>query len=118
MKYYILSFLIIVIYVLIKYYVIEGFTGENLSADNASQNLADITGESLCSIYSSKPQELNNKCGLLTEKNCNSTSCCVWLNGEKCVSGNVHGPTFRTTGGKTIDIKYYSYQNNLVGNKS
>ena len=67
-----------------------------------------ITGESICSLYSSKPAELNSKCGSLTETNCNATSCCVWLNGETCVAGNAQGPTFLTKNGKTIDVKTYS----------
>jgi hypothetical protein len=78
----------------------------------------DITGASLCSIYASKPQELNNKCSILSEKNCNATSCCLWLNGHSCVAGNASGPTFRTKNGKKLDINYYSYKNNLVENKT
>ena len=64
-----------------------------------------ITGESICSVYSSKPAELNSKCGSLTETNCKTTSCCVWLNGETCVAGNALGPTFLTKNGKNIDVK-------------
>ena len=116
MKYYIGSFLIIF---LIIYFLnsmsFEGFTSNSTSIFSENDELEDITGESLCSIYASDLQELNNKCGELTEKNCNSTSCCLWLNGESCVTGNANGPTFRTTGGKNIDINYYSYKNKLVG---
>jgi len=103
--------------------IFEGFANEMDPIASASPekdlatNLGDINGETLCSIYASKPEELNSKCGELTEKNCNSTSCCLWLNGQSCVDGNANGPTFRTTGGKNIDIKYYSYKNNLVVNK-
>jgi hypothetical protein len=74
---------------------------ENFSSD-------DITGESICSLYSSKPSELNSKCNSLTETNCNATSCCGWLNGSSCVAGDALGPTFRTKNGKNIDIKSYS----------
>ena len=129
MRFYISIILILfVMYVFYSDRFFEGFTSEvgpnanananetlSIPENDLSQNLSDITGESLCSIYASKPEELNNKCGELTEKNCNSTSCCLWLNGQKCVSGSANGPTFRTTGGKNIDIKYYSYKNNLVG---
>ena len=74
---------------------------ENFSSD-------DITGNSLCSMYASNPAELNRKCNSLTEINCNSTSCCGWLNGNSCVAGDALGPTFRTKQGKNIDIKSYS----------
>ena len=129
MKYYILiSLVLFVMYICYSDRLFEGFSSEMGSSEMGSSdsaspekdlatNLSDITGESLCSIYASKPEELNSKCGELTEKNCNSTSCCLWLNGQSCVAGNANGPTFRSTGGKKIDIKYYSYKNNLVGNK-
>jgi len=69
--------------------------------------------ESLCSQYSSQPMVLNEKCNSLTETNCNVTSCCVWLNGTSCVAGDSNGPIFRTTKGKPIDIKKYSFENKL-----
>ena len=124
MRFYILiSVILIVMFIFYSNRMFEGFTHEETeSSINSPEKdlptiLGDITGESLCSIYSSKPEELNSKCGELTENNCNSTSCCLWLNGQSCVAGNANGPTFRTRGGKNIDIKYYSYKNNLVGNK-
>ena len=79
--------------------------------------LEEITGHSFCSLYVSKPQELNAKCSTLTEQNCNATSCCVWLNGASCVAGDANGPTFRTKAGKDIDVKYYAYKNSVMGKK-
>jgi hypothetical protein len=126
MKFYILvSVMLIFMYIFYSNRFFVGFTSEAGSSEAGSSEAGSseagsseaITGESLCSIYSSKPQELTTKCGELTEKNCNSTSCCLWLNGQSCVAGNANGPTFRTTGGKNIDIKYYSYKNKLVGEK-
>jgi hypothetical protein len=124
MKYYIVGLLIFFMFIYYSNRIFEGFSNEagptaNETGINTSINDLPtvITGESLCSIYSSKPEELNTKCGELTEKNCNTTSCCLWLNGQSCVAGNANGPTFRTKGGKNIDVKYYSYKNNLVGNK-
>ena len=86
--------------------VIMGADGGVPRMENFSTNA--ITGESICSVYSSKPAELNSKCGSLTETNCKATSCCVWLNGETCVAGNAQGPTFLTKNGKNIDVKTYS----------
>jgi len=47
-----------------------------------------------------------SKCGALTNKNCNATSCCVWT--DKCVPGDANGPTFNTDeNGKTQRVDYY-----------
>jgi hypothetical protein len=99
--------LIISTYLLVRYIFtnIESFTSKN----------TDLVEDSLCSLYSSQPKALNDKCGSLTEKNCNSTSCCLWLNGETCVAGDENGPTFRSKNGENINVKYYSYKNNLIG---
>jgi hypothetical protein len=55
-----------------------------------------------------------DKCDRLTTSNCNKTSCCVWLH-DKCVKGNVNGPSFNTDkNGKTIQSSYY-FQNKCYG---
>ena len=64
----------------------------------------------------SSSDSLKTSCGKLTKKNCNSTSCCIVLNGEKCVAGNQDGPTFKTESGEDITIDYYYYQNKCYGN--
>ena len=69
-------------------------------------------GESFCKTHS------NESCNRLTKKNCNSTSCCVWLKGDTCVAGGAHGPTYNTNdNGKTITHDYYYYQNKCYGPK-
>jgi hypothetical protein len=106
MKYFFVGVLIIFVYILtrfISYNIFEGFESD-LPTIGAS-------GENFCFTNSSNPQDLNNKCGSLTEKNCNLTSCCVWLNGSSCVAGNANGPTFKSKDGKNIDVEYYSYKN-------
>ena len=64
----------------------------------------------------SNSASLKESCGKLTKKNCNATSCCVMLNGKKCVAGNQDGPTFQTESGQDIPIDYYYYQNKCYGN--
>ena len=64
----------------------------------------------------SSSASLKESCGKLTKKNCNSTSCCIVLNGETCVAGNQDGPTFKTDSGEDINIDYYYYQNKCYGN--
>jgi hypothetical protein len=64
----------------------------------------------------SNSASLKESCTKLTKKNCNATSCCVVLNGNKCVAGNQDGPTFKTDSGKDITVDYYYYQNKCYGN--
>ena len=105
-----------VIYLFFIHKKLEGFT-EPLDKHKADLPSIDIdnSGGSVCSLYASQPLVLNEKCGTLTEKNCNVTSCCVWLNGTSCVAGDASGPTFRTTKGVPIDVKMSSFQYNLLG---
>jgi hypothetical protein len=72
--------------------------------------------DGLCEKHSGEPDEIEKKCTALTEDNCNSTSCCVWLNGQKCAAGDKHGPTYHTDGDKDIDVKYYHHKNTCKGN--
>lgn len=64
----------------------------------------------------SSSASLKDSCGKLTKKNCNASSCCIMLNGEKCVAGNKDGPTFKTDSGKDVMVEYYYYQNKCYGN--
>lgn len=60
--------------------------------------------------------DMQEKCGKLTETNCNKTSCCVWLNKEKCVPGDQNGPTFKTDKlGNNIEIINFNYRNKCYG---
>lgn len=106
-----------ILYVIYLFFIqrrVEGFTSLLDNNNNAIPS-PSVNGGSLCTQYATQPQILNEKCGSLTEKNCNVTSCCVWLNGKSCVAGNFSGPTFRTTKGKPIDVQYYSYQGKVIG---
>lgn len=77
--------------------------------------------DAFCSHYKGKSAELNKQCAKLTEKNCKSTTCCVYamMNGQEgCYAGDEHGPTFRFDGeGKTNNIDYYYYNNKCYGTK-
>jgi hypothetical protein len=71
-----------------------------------------------CEKYRGSSDSLNKVCATLTDKNCNSTSCCVLVNGKKCAAGNASGPTFNTDkNGKTKNIDYYYYQSKCYGKK-
>jgi hypothetical protein len=74
-----------------------------------------LSGDSICSSKNS-PDEINSLCNQLTKKNCNVSSCCVVLNGNKCVGGDTHGPTFHSENGNKINLDYYYYKNKCFGN--
>ena len=68
-----------------------------------------------CAIYGSN----NDTCGMLTDDNCKSSTCCVLTNGNnedtedtvsnpQCVGGSEHGPTFSVP-----DATSYYYMNQL-----
>ena len=83
---------------------------QNNNDKNTTINLNPITD-----FCKSSSDSLKTSCGKLTKKNCNATTCCVMLNGEKCVVGNQDGPTFKTESGEDINIDYYYYQNKCYG---
>jgi hypothetical protein len=85
-----------------KIVTVESFVTDNLS-------------DSFCSDYSSDANKLDKQCNNLTENNCNSTGCCIWLNGNKCVAGGERGPMFHTTDGKDVDVEFYSWKNKCYG---
>ena len=71
---------------------------------------------SLCSSSNSK-NEIEANCSKLTETNCKSVGCCVYLNNEKCVSGNQHGPQFSSdSDGNKINVDNYYFKNKCYGN--
>ena len=84
---------------------------QNNTDTNTTINLNPISD-----FCKSSSDSLKTSCGKLTKKNCNATTCCVMLNGEKCVAGNQDGPTFKTVSGEDINIDYYYYQNKCYGN--
>lgn len=78
----------------------------------------DSMADAFCKTEEKSQFNLNTKCQQLTNKNCNLTSCCILLNGEKCVAGNINGPTFNTDkNGKSKPFNYYYYQNKCIGAK-
>jgi hypothetical protein len=71
-----------------------------------------------CKSFQGSGQKLEKQCNSLTKTNCNLTSCCVLLNGEKCVAGSEKGPTFLTNSdGSTIHNEFYYYQHKKSSSK-
>ena len=72
--------------------------------------------ESFCDAHKTKT-DLKPSCGELSETNCNSVGCCVFLNNEKCVSGNQNGPQFLSdSDGNKINVDNYYFKNKCYGN--
>ena len=70
---------------------------------------------SLCDSKNSKA-DIEQDCNSLTEGNCKSVGCCIYLNNEKCVSGNQHGPQFQTDqNGERIQVDNYYYKEKCYG---
>ena len=96
---------------LIQSVTIEGLENKPDTSIVMNKNAA------FCEKYRGSSGSLNDMCAKLTNKNCNSTSCCVLVNGKKCAAGNADGPTFNThKNGKTKNIDYYYYQSKCYGN--
>ena len=91
-------------------------TLKNNTTDKKDLPNTSINLNSISDFCKSSSASLKESCAKLTRKNCNSTTCCIMLNGEKCVAGNQDGPTFKTESGEDINIDYYYYQNKCYGN--
>jgi len=82
----------------------ESYPGKTFFHNNEIHN-------GFCGKYEST-NYLNTKCNQLTSTNCNLTNCCVLLNGNKCVSGDMNGPTKIND----IDYNFYLHKNTCYGN--
>ena len=73
-------------------------------------------GDAFCENLRGSSHILEEKCGNLSQNNCNSTSCCIWTSDNKCVAGNATGAKFNTNdNGKTQALNYYYFQNKCYG---
>ena len=92
----------------LKYKTKEGF----------SDDMDDILnkGDAFCENLRGSSHILEEKCGAMNNKNCNTTSCCIWTNEEKCVSGNANGATFNSDeNGKTQKLDFYYFKGKCYG---
>jgi hypothetical protein len=85
--------------------------------DNLNTSLTTNKSDAFCESHRGDSNILNQSCSKLNEKNCNTTSCCIWSSNNKCVAGNKDGAIFNSEKGKTINLDYYYYQNKCYGNK-
>ena len=117
-----LLFTVIIIYNIKNYKKDKTFTMiETFDINNVNQELNQEISDQVSSLdfsssFCNDITKNTAKCTSLSKKKCNSVSCCIWTNDEKCVEGDINGPTFNTDeNGKTKDIDYYYYKNKCYG---
>lgn len=78
----------------------------------------DFVNESPCNNIKYSSSEKHDYCGeqFNTKKSCTSNSCCVWLNGNECVGGSKHGPTYYGNKEEPLNIDYYHHKNKKYKN--
>ena len=101
--------------------VVEVVTIEKMTrnSNNTNTDLELDNSVSFCKTHEHLPSgtTLEDSCDGLTNENCKSVSCCVLLNGEKCVAGGADGPTFKTEkDGSKRNVDFYYYQKKCYGN--
>ena len=95
--------------------LIEKFSNNTLNTDS-DLDITTKPSDSFCKSHVGSSSTLEQSCSNLTTSRCNSVSCCVLLNGSKCVAGKSTGPTYQTDpSGNKINFDYYYYQNKCYG---
>ena len=73
-----------------------------------------------CTAYKDDKQKMEEKCKAVDPASCASTTCCVLLGGEKCVSGNENGPymtaNYTDYTLTTRNKDFYYFQGKCYGN--
>ena len=76
---------------------------------NRMDNLELNPEESFCEAYLGNSSELEGACNQLSDGKCSQVKCCV-KTGDKCVAGDLHGPTYKTDkDGKLVTMDAYYY---------
>lgn len=74
----------------------------------------------ICEANKGRKLDLETACQKLDANTCSSTTCCVLLGGQKCVSGNENGPIMRSNYSDLAinNTDYYYYKGKCYGNCS
>jgi hypothetical protein len=87
----------------------------DLSIEKEFKELNLSPHNSFCEQVKGNGKKRQEECSLLTKKNCESTSCCVFANG-KCAAGSSEGVLFKTDKeGKNINADTYYYMGKCYG---
>ena len=104
--------------------VVIGILAYNFSTSCAGKQIEGLANDlstdasvSFCNTFGGDSSKLEGACGSLTSKNCKSSSCCVFVNGNRCSAGGITGPTFKTDkDGNKITVDNFYYMNKCYGN--
>jgi hypothetical protein len=96
-----------------------------LSKSSNKSNVSSIYGLAtqkggFCQATKSSMYDREQKCNQIDSNTCASTECCVLLGGEKCVAGNLSGPSIKANYSDFLitNRDYYYYQGKCYGNCS
>lgn len=102
---------------LIQEVIVETFTGDEEMLEDSQKQFNLHASTNFCESYLGNSLELDGACKQLTEKNCASTKCCGYVNGN-CVAGGLDGPTYKKDkDGKLITIDSYYYLGKCHGQR-
>lgn len=88
--------------------LVQQVTVETFETNNEEIPIVS-SSEIFCESYLGNSIDLEKGCNELTESKCGQVKCCVYGN-NKCVAGNMSGPTYKTDkDGKLITMDYYYY---------
>jgi len=107
-----LPIIIVVIGILAYNYL----TNARKQIEGLANDLSTDASVSFCNTFGGDSSKLEEVCGRLTSNNCKSSSCCVFVNGNRCSAGGITGPTFKTDkDGNKITVDNYYYMNKCYG---
>lgn len=107
---------ILVVVVILVYNFSTSRAGKRI--EGLENDLLTDASVSFCNKFGGDSSQLEGACGNLTSKNCKSSNCCVFINGNKCSAGGITGPTFKTDkDGNKITVDNYYYMNKCYGNR-
>jgi hypothetical protein len=122
MKRYILMFIFILILIFLiflnLFYTNAKHNKHIENMENLDSSLNMDKYEDFCKFHEGpgSRSKLEKACNNLTKDNCGKVSCCVHINGNKCVAGSKNGHTYKTDQhGDKIQVDYYYYKNKCVG---
>lgn len=65
--------------------------------------------------FNHDPKPLHDTCTTHSVRACKTASYCVLLDGDRCVGGGRHGPSYLTKDGNKVDFNYYYHKNKCYG---
>jgi hypothetical protein len=103
--------LLFMIYATYSYYAMKLPVFENFVNELPGTTILISKEDAFCENHLGSSETLENSCNRLTENNCGKTSCCVWT--DKCVAGDMNGPTFNIDENQQRIAKEYQFQNKI-----